>query len=1792
LPEAAPDFSLASFDGDTVRLHSALGKNVVLFFGTTWCPHCEAALPMLDSISRVLDGGELEVFFVAVRENATAVTDFIRQYQPSFTILLDESGTVSAQYGVKRIPVCVFIDERGLVLYRGRPNEDILWRLLSGERLVDPDVLDRPIKAAERLQHRRRAARDRTAKRYIVELDEEPWLSKRLPKSIRKTERARFRRIAREIGGHIVHNYGRWKNKLVLEIRPEKVKKLAKLPRFKSVREDRTVHALLEDSAPQIRADYAWDNAVTGQGVKVCVVDTGIDYSHPDLQGKVIAQYNFLTDTEDAMDDNGHGTHCAGIIASEGVTYRGISHDASLMGVKALDYSGNGYASDVILGVNWCVEQGADIISLSLGEGLYTGTCDDDEMAQAVNEAVDAGAVVVCAAGNDGTPNAMVSPACASKAIAVGATDKFDNIASYSDGGSELDLVAPGGGDFGGTNFPEIVSAYSTEVADNPEYCMYLLTEECYDYYLVVEGSRYIRAVGTSMATPHVAAAAALLLEENQHLTPLEVKGVLEQNADDLGAPGWDNIYGWGRINIEKALENMPAEPAELSAKITEPNTADEFTVNEEFALSTEVACFGGDGCGQVQAHVQFCKGQDCNDFVDLDPSTTISTTDENPVELGVLSGYTLETEVPILFDAQTMFDISEASYEKLLNPSDSFVGSELPGRYSTGDLEEQDGIGAIGQDAQELYEFEIPSGAIKSLKVRMEHYLVIHFDYPPFAAWSVYTSNADGENLHLVGDCVPAEGGGGEPPPPDCWFISEDPQVLADLTAGGTNYIKLVSHDVGDNDWLTFNDIEVIVEYEIDPDRDEIYQYYAKFDMNDIEPAHEVTAARLKVDVTTAVEDCTAEVYLADSALLATDSAQAIHEANAPAYSGLPKPIKSFSCEKAGTISLNVETAVEEALAAGQDSVAFQVRQRNNQHLFTVAGGGEQGPRLVISQKVPQGLVEQPPGQEPPESPHNGPRVLTYDTLAVKDVSEDSYAKQDYPSVAIIGAQFPSEYNTGDLEERNGIGAIGENAQQLYEFEIPDGIVKSIKVRMEHYLVLHFDYPPYAAWSVYTSNADGKDLHLIGDCIPAEGGGGEPPPPDCWFISADPHVLADLNPGGTNHIKLVSHDVGDNDWLTFNDIEVIVEYAIDPNNDEVQRYYIKFDVSDIGSDMEIDSGTLSLYALEPAGDAVGEINVVESTYDPETGAYTIYHAEDCAYSNLPNPIKSFACETAGLKQINVGSALEDAVESDVEEIAFLITEQGENNLFAIDGSGSANPPRLDVYLKSSITGATTQWRILPSKDGKYTLRVVADSDVGAKGISDQKVITISDPNLPVINSVDCLINSTWQKCMNARYGDSLRKIRIDATDQQEQPRVQLKLSNVPDDHDFVDEHVPYSDGYFTYDTDLNITDSGQWQIDVTCSDSDGNTDTETITWNIPWGRLKSSLIDPRVDTAVPKGKSFTVRTSLQCLDAECPGAKAMLKLNEPSQLMYDDGSAEDYGELGSIDSYIAVRFTPTSYPAQLKTARFYVWDETTYPFELRVWDDSGPAGAPGTELTEPFAADPVAASSQHEVAWFDIDLTARQIVIEDGSFYIGWRQLEEGKLNQVGFDNTGPRYTRTWGYLPSLGWFNLDEYCQWCDLLPDFCDFCGNIMIRAVLADPGKYQGDLPTATGSAPFYTFDEHPVICPEMNAGQTRDVAFTVNAVGAASEEAKFYAAAFNKYSHDTDGGIEVAIAAAETTCDAANLDAVGQIDFRDFAVLAGQWLLAAPPCSADIDADQSVDMLDVSILAEYWLNNCE
>ncbi|MBN2269131.1 MAG: S8 family serine peptidase, partial [Sedimentisphaerales bacterium] len=927
----APDFSLETLDGQTVNLSLLKGGNILLLFGATWCPHCRAALGILEDICDSA-GDDLIVFFVPVGQSVEELNDYFRDTIPPYLIVLDENSELGRRFGIKRIPVCTFIDEAGVILHKGRFDQTIVRRLLSGERLTYSGGSPEGPAASGRLAQKPDAP-DAAVKRYFVELDEDQGLAERLSKAGVDTKRAQYRRAVERIGGRVIHDYGKLKNRIVVEISSEQTDKLKQLPRFKKFEEDSRVHVLLEDSAYQIRADYAWDNAITGQGVKVCVVDTGIDYTHPDLQNKVIAQYDATGNTSDAMDDQGHGTHVAGIIASEGLQYRGGSYDVLLMAAKVLDYTGSGYSSDVELGIQWCVEEGADVINLSLGEGLYSGTCDYDEMAQAVNAAVEAGVVVTCAAGNDGDLGRMVSPACASKVIAVGAVDKVDGIASYSDGGSELDLVAPGGEEMGGKNFPEIVSAYSTEVAENPLYCMYQIDEECYDEYFLVDGTRYIRAVGTSMAAPHVAAAAALLLEENPSLSPAQVKTVLEQNADDLGDAGWDATFGWGRINIEKALENIPPETAELMVEITEPNASDQFTVKEQFGLAAKVDCYGGDGCGQVLVHAQFCEGRDCNDFVDMNALTTFSTLENNPNSLGILSGYTVETDVNVVFDAQTVLDISQDSYTKSINPVSSLVGSTMQVQYNSGDLEPRDGVGAIGEDAQEHYSFELPGGAAKILKVRMENYIVLHAVYPPFAGWYVYTSNAAGDNLHLVGDCVPAEGGGGETPSPDCWFISDDPSVLADLNTGGASYIKLVSHDVEDDgigqDWLTFNDIEVIVEYEPDPDNDEVYEYYMQFELADVNAANELTAARLKINVAQGASEAVAEVYVVDGTLTAGDSARAIHEANDVNYPGLVNPIKTFSGEGTGTISLNVKAAVEEALAAGQSSVAFQIGER-----------------------------------------------------------------------------------------------------------------------------------------------------------------------------------------------------------------------------------------------------------------------------------------------------------------------------------------------------------------------------------------------------------------------------------------------------------------------------------------------------------------------------------------------------------------------------------------------------------------------------------------------------------------------------------------------------------------------------------------------------------------------------------------------------------------------------------------------------------------------------------------------
>ncbi len=288
--------------------------------------------------------------------------------------------------------------------------------------------------------------------------------------------------------------------------------------------EDEVYHILDLGSAVQIRADQVWELGYTGKNIPVAILDTGIDYNHPELTSSFLGCKSFVSYTQDCFDDNGHGTHVAGIITADGIKLeaKGVAPDAGVWMAKVCDASGACYVSDIAKAIEYIVDNKiAKIMNISLGGGgTKKSNCDTDYLAQKVNWAVDNGVTVVAAAGN--TPGIVASPACASKAIAVGAVDKEDKRAVFSGSGLALDIVAPG------------VSIYST------------LPQNSYGTFS-----------GTSMATPHVSATVALLLEKNSSLNDSAIKKALYTSAKDLGRRGWDKFYGWGRVDAFSAINYL-----------------------------------------------------------------------------------------------------------------------------------------------------------------------------------------------------------------------------------------------------------------------------------------------------------------------------------------------------------------------------------------------------------------------------------------------------------------------------------------------------------------------------------------------------------------------------------------------------------------------------------------------------------------------------------------------------------------------------------------------------------------------------------------------------------------------------------------------------------------------------------------------------------------------------------------------------------------------------------------------------------------------------------------------------------------------------------------------------------------------------------------------------------------------------------------------------------------------------------------------------------------------------------
>lgn len=283
-------------------------------------------------------------------------------------------------------------------------------------------------------------------------------------------------------------------------------------------------------------ADVDWEEAwnefstSTFASTVIAIVDSGIDEEHPDLDGKIVAGYDFVDDDDNPHDLCGHGTHVSGIAAAEtdnliGIAGVAFSNNIKIMPIRVLDADCIGTVSNVAKGIRYAADHGAKAINLSLGTKLSSRT-----LKAAVDYAWNKGVILAAAAGNDGN-RGKYYPASYPNVISVAATDYNDKRASFSNYNNEIDVSAPG------------VNVFSTF----PTYDFTIGTKYGRSKYYDV-GS------GTSMSVPHVVGLAGLLFAQDPSRTNIQVREIIEKTTDDLGAAGWDMYYGWGRINVNAAL--------------------------------------------------------------------------------------------------------------------------------------------------------------------------------------------------------------------------------------------------------------------------------------------------------------------------------------------------------------------------------------------------------------------------------------------------------------------------------------------------------------------------------------------------------------------------------------------------------------------------------------------------------------------------------------------------------------------------------------------------------------------------------------------------------------------------------------------------------------------------------------------------------------------------------------------------------------------------------------------------------------------------------------------------------------------------------------------------------------------------------------------------------------------------------------------------------------------------------------------------------------------------------------
>ncbi len=346
------------------------------------------------------------------------------------------------------------------------------------------------------------------------------------------------------------------------EVTEEGLAKLRRNPRVESVVVNNIRHIFLSDSVPLINADDAGKVSaggynLTGEGQTVCIIDTGVDYNHSALGGSfgntVIAGYDFYNNDSDPMDDQGHGTHVAGIVASADATYQGVAPKAKLAAVKVCNSAGSCQDDDVLAGFEWCTNNAAayniSVISISLGGGKYSSYCDMEPdfapYALVVNDAVSKGITVVAATGNSGS-GGIAGPACLQNSTRVTATTKSDVMASYASRHSF---------------FTDTVAAPGSSITS-----------------LKMSGGTTVLS-GTSMAAPHVAGAVAVMkqywkLAYNKAPTSEQV----EQKIISSGKLVYDDSTGqnYARVDVLALLQpvlmftNAPANGSVLNATLVD----------------------------------------------------------------------------------------------------------------------------------------------------------------------------------------------------------------------------------------------------------------------------------------------------------------------------------------------------------------------------------------------------------------------------------------------------------------------------------------------------------------------------------------------------------------------------------------------------------------------------------------------------------------------------------------------------------------------------------------------------------------------------------------------------------------------------------------------------------------------------------------------------------------------------------------------------------------------------------------------------------------------------------------------------------------------------------------------------------------------------------------------------------------------------------------------------------------------------------------------------------------------